>query len=136
MNINRPVITEKSLGLASRGWYTFAIGKFVRKNAAAKEIERMYHVNVLTARVIAMHGKVRRTGKKMMTTRRADWKKIMVLLKQGQHIDAFEVTSKEPVAEEEPKKVDEKKTEKKIEKKSEEKKLETQQKGKRKSTKD
>lgn len=115
MHVKRPIITEKSLGLASRGWYTFAVGKHVRKEEAAKEIEAMYHVNVIRARMVAMHGKVRRTGKKMMSTRRADWKKIMVLLKAGQHIDAFEVTSKEP-APEEVKKPAEKKSEVKTEK--------------------
>jgi ribosomal protein L23 len=132
MEIQRPVITEKSLGLAARGWYTFAVGKHVRKEVAAKEIEKLFHVNVMASRTIAMHGKVRRTGKKLITARRTDWKKIMVLLKQGQHIDAFEVTSKEP---EEPKKLEEKKVDKKTEEKLEEKKMETQQKGKRKSTK-
>jgi ribosomal protein L23 len=124
MNIQRPIITEKSLGLASRGWYTFAVGKHVRKERAAKEIEIMYHVHVTKARTVAMHGKVRRTGKKMVTKRRADWKKIMVLLKSGEHIDAFEVTTKE-----EPAKA-EKPVEKVEEQKTETKKLETQKKGK------
>lgn len=98
MDVKRPIITEKSLGLASRGWYTFAVGKHMRKEKIAREVEAMYHVNVLTVRTIAMHGKVRRTGKKMTTLRRADWKKAIVQLKAGQHIDAFEVTTKEESA--------------------------------------
>ncbi len=98
MDVQRPIITEKSLGLASRGWYTFAVGKHVRKEAAAREIEKMYHVNITAVRMIAMHGKVRKSGKKMVAARRADWKKVMVLLKSGQHIDAFEVTSQPPSA--------------------------------------
>ncbi|KKW11434.1 MAG: 50S ribosomal protein L23 [Candidatus Gottesmanbacteria bacterium GW2011_GWB1_49_7] len=93
--MNRPIITEKSLGLASRGWYTFAVDKHARKEEVAKEIEKMYHVNVRSVRMVAMHGKVRRAGKKMMRIRKADWKKAIALLKSGQHIDAFEVTSKE-----------------------------------------
>lgn len=115
MDLKRPIITEKSLGLAKVGWYTFAVGKHVRKEAAAYEVEKMYHVNVLAVRTVAMHGKVRRSGKKMVTGRRSDWKKVMVLLKSGQHIDAFEVTSQEPVAEE-AKKPAEKKTDVKAEK--------------------
>ncbi len=97
--IFRPLISEKSLGLASRGWYTFAVDKHARKEDIAKLIERMYSVNVLSVRTIAMHGKVRRTGKKMISKHKEDWKKAMLLLKAGQHIDAFEVTQQEAPAE-------------------------------------
>jgi len=90
--VNKPLISEKSLGLASRGWYTFAVNKHARKEEIVKLIERMYSVNVLSVRTVAMHGKMRRTGKKMVRKRKEDWKKAMVLLKAGQHIDAFEVT--------------------------------------------
>lgn len=83
------------MGLASHGWYTFAVGKHARKEFIEKEIERMYHVNVVTVRTVAMHGKVRRTGKKMIANHKADWKKAIVLLKAGQKIDAFEVTKQE-----------------------------------------
>ncbi|OGG35223.1 50S ribosomal protein L23 [Candidatus Gottesmanbacteria bacterium RIFOXYB1_FULL_47_11] len=100
MIIGRPIITEKSMGLASRGWYTFAVLKSARKEAIAREIERTYHVDVVTVRTIAMHGKVRRVGKKMVSGHKSDWKKAIALLKPGQHIDAFEVTTKEePVKE-------------------------------------
>ncbi|MCX6791552.1 MAG: 50S ribosomal protein L23 [Candidatus Gottesmanbacteria bacterium] len=98
--IFRPLISEKSLGLASRGWYTFAVDKHARKEDIAKLIERMYSVNVLSVRTIAMHGKVRRTGKKMISKHKEDWKKAMLQLKAGQHIDAFEVTQQEAPAEE------------------------------------
>lgn len=96
----RPLISEKSLGLASRGWYTFAVDKHTRKEDIRRQIEKMYNVNVLSVRTVAMHGKVRRTGKKMVSKHKQDWKKAMVLLKAGQHIDAFEVTQKEAPVEE------------------------------------
>lgn len=104
--MTRPIISEKSMGLAARGWYTFAVDRHSRKEGIAKDIEGAYHVNVLAVRTVAMHGKVRRAGRKMVSMRKADWKKAMVLLKRGQKIDAFEVT-KEPAAEES-KKVEEK----------------------------
>jgi len=97
--IFRPLISEKSLGLASRGWYTFAVAKRARKEDIRRQIEKMYNVNVLSVRTIAMHGKVRRTGKKMVSKRKEDWKKAIVQLKTGQHIDAFEVTQQEAPAE-------------------------------------
>ncbi len=100
MNIQRPVITEKSLERASRGWYTFAVTKSAKKGAIAAEVEKMYHVNVTGVRTIAVHGKVRRTGRSMIRTKKPDWKKAVVQLKAGQKIDAFEVTTKEePVQE-------------------------------------
>ncbi len=109
----RPLISEKSLGLASRGWYTFAVDKHARKEEIVKLIERMYSVNVLSVRTIAMHGKVRRTGKKMITKHKEDWKKAILLLKSGQHIDAFEVTQQETPVEEKKKVEDIKSAEKK-----------------------
>lgn len=108
--------------LAGRGWYTFAVMKHARKESVAREVEKLYHVHVTAARMVAVHGKVRRTGKKMVSTKRADWKKVMVLLKPGEHIDAFEVTQ-EPA--EAPKESASVKTTA-----DEGKKLETQQKGK------
>jgi large subunit ribosomal protein L23 len=96
----RPLISEKSLGLASRGWYTFAVDKHERKEDIRRQIEKMYNVNVLSVRTVAMHGKVRRTGKKMISKHKENWKKAMLQLKAGQHIDAFEVTQSEAPAEE------------------------------------
>jgi large subunit ribosomal protein L23 len=120
--IYKPLISEKTLGLASRGWYTFVVNKFARKENIAPEIEKMYHVNILAVRTIAMHGKVRRSGKKMTGHRKQDWKKAIVQLKAGQHIDAFEVTKQEAPVEDKPSSAKptegkEKKTEKKVSKK-------------------
>ena len=91
----KPVVTEKSLALAAKGWYTFAIDEAVSKSQAAAEISAAFKVDVITVRSIHMHGKVRRFGKKMNAVRQTDWKKALVKLKAGQKIDAFEVTSQE-----------------------------------------
>ncbi len=93
--IQRPVITEKTLMLARDGWYTFAIDRFTRKEDVAKEVKRLYNVTVLSVRTIAMHGKKRKTGKKAIYVSRPDWKKALVQVAKGQHIDAFDVTAKE-----------------------------------------
>lgn len=91
--IQKPVITEKTLLLASRGWYTFAVGELVRKPQAASAIEDQYNVNVVAIKSIAMHGKMRRVGKRAVHIKRPDWKKMIVRLKSGQKIDIFDVTS-------------------------------------------
>lgn len=93
--IHRPVITEKSLTMASTGWYTFAAACEAGKNEIKKEIEFLYGVNVTAVRSMHEHGKTRRVGKSMRTIRKPDWKKAMVQLKKGQRIDAFDVVPKE-----------------------------------------
>ena len=97
MNI-RPVITEKSMTLAQKGWYTFAIGAFNRKEDIAKEIGKLYSVTVRDIRTIRMSGKNHRTGRKMIMKQRPDWKKAMVRLAKGQKIAIFEIGDQTPAA--------------------------------------
>ncbi len=93
MIIKRPLITEKTLSLAAKGWYTFEASLDASKYTIATEISHVYKVNVVEVRTITMHGKVRRVGRKSIPTERPNWKKAMVTLKKGQKIDAFEVTT-------------------------------------------
>lgn len=88
--IIKPVITEKSLSKAAAGWYTFAAHEASQKPVIAKAIEDLYKVDVTDVRTMIMHGKERRTGKRMKRVRRSDWKKALVRLKAGQKIDAYE----------------------------------------------
>lgn len=87
-----PKITEKSLTQASRGWYTFLVDSKIDKASIASQIAKLYSVNVVEVRTINTKGKIRRVGKKMQKIRKADWKKALVKLKQGQSISAFDVT--------------------------------------------
>lgn len=105
--IERPVITEKSLTQASGGWYTFAVAKHARKEDIAQEIALSYKVDVLEVHTRNVHGKKRRVGRRMIQVAHPDWKKAMVKLKAGQHIDAFEITQQ--ATQPEPEKKDEKK---------------------------
>lgn len=91
--IIKPVITEKSLSLASRGWYSFAVVVASNKPEIAQAIHDVYGVTVLDVRTLIMHGKEHRVGKKQKRATKSDWKKALVRLKEGQKIDAFEVTS-------------------------------------------
>src|SRR5438477_10798373 len=97
----KPLITEKTLFLASRGWYTFAADTLSRKEQLVNEIQLIYPVHVVSVRTIAMHGKVRRSGSKGRTHRLADWKKVLVQLAKGEKIDAFDIQNfQQPVEEE------------------------------------
>jgi len=88
-------MTEKSLDLAAKGWYTFKVDIDAPKKQIASAISRLYNVTVKQVRTILLHGKVRRVGRKMLTVTRPNWKKALVQLSPGQTIEAFTTTSKE-----------------------------------------
>lgn len=93
--MTKPHLTEKSLDLARGGWYSFVVGKSSRKENIARDIGKLYGVTVTKVRTVAMHGKVRHTGKRRTIARKPDWKKALVRLAKGQKIEAFEVPTEE-----------------------------------------
>ncbi len=105
----RPLITEKTLTHAARGWYTFIVDEASDKNAIADAISKFYKVTVTDVRTAIMHGKMRRSGRRQTYRKLADWKKAAVRLSKGQTIDAFEVTAPEQPKEEKKEKKEEKK---------------------------
>lgn len=88
--IIKPVITEKSMARAAKGWYTFAVAQATNKGQIAQAIEDMYKVDVVDVRSMIMHGKERRAGKRMVRIRKSHWKKALVQLKAGQKLDIYE----------------------------------------------
>ena len=90
--IKRPILTEKSLTEAGRGWYTFAVSLTADKPEIAREVGSRYNVTVRSVRTMRVPGKTRRVGRRMVPRKRPDWKKAVVRLKAGQTIDAFQVT--------------------------------------------
>ncbi len=91
----RPLITEKTLALAAKGWYTFVVDDQAEKKAVASAVGKQYKVDVVAVRTVSMHGKVRRVGKRQVPIAAKGWKKAMVQVKSGQKIDAFEVVGQE-----------------------------------------
>jgi large subunit ribosomal protein L23 len=91
--IVKPIITEKSLNFAARGWYTFAVDLHANKYQIATAVQTLYPVEVKEVRTISMHGKTRRVGRKSKVVQQSDWKKALVHLKTGQRIEAFDVTT-------------------------------------------
>lgn len=77
--IVRQHVTEKSLALAAKGYFTFVVAKFARKEEIKSAIHNLYAVHVLEARIIGMDG----------------WKKAIVRLMPGEKIEAFEITKEE-----------------------------------------
>ncbi len=87
--IMRPLITEKStLQKDNKNQLTFEVDKKVNKIEIGIAVEKLFNVKVLNVNTINMVGKKKRQGKNLGKKR--DWKKAIVTLKEGDHIDFFE----------------------------------------------
>ncbi len=86
--IKSPIITEKSAALAEvANRYTFEVESKSNKHEIRDAVERLFKVKVREVRTMMMHGKVKRTAKSMK--KKANWKKAIVTLAEGQKIDFF-----------------------------------------------
>jgi large subunit ribosomal protein L23 len=87
--VRRPMITEKSTRQKEEGrQYVFEVDRDANKVEIQSAIERLFKVKVLQVRTSNVLGKVKRLGRRY--GKRADWKKAIVTLKEGDRIDFFE----------------------------------------------
>ena len=87
--IVRPVITEKSSeAYQEKGEYTFEVAPDANKYAIKQAIEQLFGVKVTGVWTSNQRGKLRRVGK--TAGRRANWKKAIVTLREGDTIEIFE----------------------------------------------
>ena len=98
--ILKPLITEKSLGQAARGIYTFAVPMSSNKLMVAQAVKEQFAVNPTDVRVAITKGKVKRT--KNVKGRRVDVKKAFVQLATGERIGAFDMGQEAEAAETKP----------------------------------
>lgn len=85
----KPVVTEKSMHLASEGQFTLFVPRGIEKIAIARAIEAVYKVHVLSVNIARRPSKPkRRSSISGATTERT---KAIVRLKQGEKIPGFEV---------------------------------------------
>jgi large subunit ribosomal protein L23 len=97
--IKRPLVTEKGTHQSQQtfeatwtkpargGAYAFEVHPKASKPMIRQAIEKLYNVRVLSVRTAARQGKSRRVRFKTGKTR--DWKKAVVVLREGFHIDLF-----------------------------------------------
>lgn len=83
----RPVITEKSMSETNAGRYTFEVVRDADKREIAEAVAGAFKVDVVAVNVSTVHGKKRRIGKR--SGARADWKKAVVTLAEGQRIERY-----------------------------------------------
>ncbi|HPR17122.1 MAG TPA: 50S ribosomal protein L23 [Candidatus Cloacimonadota bacterium] len=84
-----PLITEKSSSLQNQNnSYTFKVSINANKIEIRQAIEKIFNVHVLDVNTIRQFGKVKRMGR--FSGKRADWKKAVVKLKEGDSIKEFD----------------------------------------------
>lgn len=93
----KPHITEKSYRAADSSSdcprYTFKVDPKLRKEQVVDFIQKNYKVTVEAVKSISIPGKVRRF--KGIVGRTSDIKKVIVTLKKGQKISAFDIDTKD-----------------------------------------
>jgi large subunit ribosomal protein L23 len=87
--IRKPVITEKATHLKEKqNKYVFEVERNSNKIEIKKAIEEIFKVTVKDVHTYITHGKIRTRGR--FKGRRPDWKRAVVLLKEGESIEFFE----------------------------------------------
>ena len=87
--IKQPLITEKANILKEKeNKVSFVVDRGANKAEIKEAVERLLKVKVLKVHVSNMKGKPRRIGRSM--GKRSDWKKAVVTLRPGDHIEFFE----------------------------------------------
>jgi len=87
--IKRPVITEKtSIQKEEANQITFEVDRRANRIEIRRAIEKIFKVRVADVRTMQVKGKVKRRGR--IEGKRRDWKKAVVKLMPGEHIDFFE----------------------------------------------
>ena len=85
----RPIVTEQSsVAYQERGEYTFEVHPDATKTTIRQAIEQLFGVKVTGVWTAQMRGKTRRVGRS--TGKRANWKKAIVKLREGDTIEIFE----------------------------------------------
>lgn len=93
-----PMVTEKSTRkLEAQNVYTFLVDEAANKIEIKSAVERLWDVDVLNVRTMRYPGKARRSmmGRMSRNTgqigRRPSFKKALVVLAEGDHIEFYEL---------------------------------------------
>ena len=88
--IIRPVVSEKSYSLLDQGVYTFVVAPGANKIEIRHAVEVIFGVNVVNVNTLNRPGKRKRNRGKSTFGKRADTKRAIVTLANGQTIPIFE----------------------------------------------
>ena len=88
--IKRPMITERGAMMREvDNQYIFEVDPASNKHEIRQAVEHFFGVKVTNVRTMNYRGKIKRMGR--YSGKRADWKKAVVTLAQGDSIDLFEI---------------------------------------------
>ncbi|MCB0995115.1 MAG: 50S ribosomal protein L23 [Acidimicrobiales bacterium] len=85
-----PVISEKSYGLLERNVYTFKVHPEATKPEIADAVRNIFGVRVLKVNTMNRKGKRKRNRRVATYGKRADTKRALVTLAEGDSIELFE----------------------------------------------
>jgi len=86
--IIRPVVSEKSYAGLEANRYTFLVHPEANKTEIKEAIQKIWNVQVLAVNTMTRKGKVKRS--RNVTGRRAEQKRAVVTLAEGDSIEIFE----------------------------------------------
>ena len=86
--IFRPVVSEKSYAGLEKNTYTFLVDKRSSKTEIKEAIQQIWGVSVTSVRTLNRKGKVKR--RRWTMGKRADEKRAVVTLAEGDRIEIFE----------------------------------------------
>lgn len=86
--IIRPVVSEKSYAGLERNTYTFLVDPRANKTEIKEAIQKIWNVRVLSVNTLSRKGKVKR--RRFTQGKRADQKRAIVVLAEGDSIEIFE----------------------------------------------
>jgi len=95
--IIQPVVTEKTTRQTEgENVYAFVVNKDANKIEIARAVEKLWDVKVLDVRTMRYAGKAKRAmmgrmNKNWALGRTASWKKALVKLAEGDHIELYEL---------------------------------------------
>ncbi|MEX0742803.1 MAG: 50S ribosomal protein L23 [Actinomycetota bacterium] len=84
----RPVVSEKSYAGLDQNTYTFLVDKRANKTEIKEAIQQIWNVQVTSVRTLNRKGKTKR--RRFTVGKRADEKRAIVTLVEGDKIEIFE----------------------------------------------
>ena len=85
-----PVVSEKSYALLEKGVYTFKVHPDASKPEIHDAVESIFNVKVVKVNTLNRKGKRKRNRKTFTFGQRADTKRAIVTLAEGQTIELFQ----------------------------------------------
>jgi large subunit ribosomal protein L23 len=86
--IIRPIVSEKSYAGLEQNTYTFLVDKRANKTEIKEAIQQIWNVQVTSVRTLNRKGKTKR--RRFTVGKRADEKRAIVTLAEGDKIEIFE----------------------------------------------